>query len=91
VKSETVGVANATSKVSAALLVTLAVAETIHELGEVPAGHLYAHLMGKLTLEQFEKIVASLERSGLIKQTSGHTLKWVAPELPYTAERRGCR
>ena len=71
--------ATPSSKVASALLIIGAIAETVLELGSVPAGHLYAHLMGKLSLEQFEKIVASLERSGLVKQTPAHLLVWTGP------------
>ncbi len=78
-KSESVSAGNPASKVTAALLIISAIAETVRELGSVPAGHLYAHLMGKLTHEQFEKVVASLERSGLVKQTPAHLLVWTGP------------
>lgn len=58
-----------------ALGIIQAVAEAIRELGSVPSGELYAQLMGNLTLEQYNQIIAVLVRSGVVK-LSGHVLTW---------------
>jgi hypothetical protein len=62
--------------VKAALGILGAVADTIRELGEVPSGHLYAHLMSKLSLEQYEQVIGVLKQAGLITE-SNHLLTWV--------------
>ena len=64
------------SEVKAALGILIAVADAIRELGEVPSGHLYAHLMSKLSLEQYEQVIATLKQAGLITE-SNHLLSWV--------------
>jgi hypothetical protein len=67
------------TNVKAALGILTAVADAIRELGEVPSGHLYAKLMSKLTLEQYEQIVGVLKGTGLIAESSAHLLTWVGP------------
>lgn len=62
--------------VKAALGILRAVADAIRELGEVPSGHLYAHLMSKLSLEQYEQIIGVLKQSSLVTE-SNHLLTWV--------------
>ena len=60
---------------AAALNILKAVADTIRELGEVPAGHLYANLMGVMDLQQFDKIIGILVRAGVVKKR-GDLLVW---------------
>ncbi len=62
----------------AALAILLAVSETIREAGECPSGPLYAALMSKISIEQYEMILSILKRSRLI-EISGHLIKWVGP------------
>ena len=64
-------------EVKAALGIIQAVAEAIRELGEVPSGHLYANLMGQLSLEQYEHILGILKGAGLVRQSNAHLLTWV--------------
>lgn len=69
---------NATDRARvASLSIVQAVAEAIRELGSVPSGHLYAQLMGKLTLDQYTQIIDVLKGAGLVTE-SGHLLTWVA-------------
>ena len=56
-----------------------AVADAIRSLGEVPSGHLYANLVGQLSLAQFEQIIGILKRAGLVRE-KGHLLTWLEPE-----------
>jgi hypothetical protein len=51
------------TEAKAAFGILQAVAEAIRELGEVPSGHLYANLMSKLTLAQFEQVLGVLQGS----------------------------
>ena len=64
------------AEVKAALGILTAVADAIRELGEVPSGHLYAHLMTKLSLDPYEQVIATLKQAGLITE-SNHLLSWV--------------
>lgn len=56
-----------------------AIAEAIRSLGSVPSGHLYAQLMGKLELEEFNAIISVLVKSGLITNNN-NKLVWIKSE-----------
>lgn len=60
-----------------AFKVTVAVAEAIRDLGSVPAGHAYAHLMGHMSLEVFNAIIDLLVRNGLVRRDPNHLLTWI--------------
>ena len=68
------------TEVKAAFGILQAVAESIRELGEVPSGHLYANLMSKLTLAQFEQVLGVLKGAGLVRESNAHLLTWIGPE-----------
>ena len=57
-----------------------AIAESIRAVGEIPSGHLYAQVMGVLTLEQYERAVGVLKGAGLVEER-GHVLRWVGPKI----------
>lgn len=63
-------------EVQAALDVIAAVGLCIKELGSVPAGHLYARMMGHMSLEQFNTCIDRLVSSGLVKRETSHLLTW---------------
>jgi hypothetical protein len=65
-------------QVSAAFAQTAAIAEAIRELGEVPSGHLYAQVCGRMELAAYERIIGTLKNAGLVAE-SGHLLKWIGP------------
>ena len=67
------------NQMEAGLKAAQAIAEAIRELGRVPAGHLYATVMGTLTLEQFEQITGILKGAGLVEEKN-HELIWIAKE-----------
>lgn len=67
----------------AALDVVAALAEVIREVGSIPSGHLYAQVMGQLSIGQYERIVGLLKRAGVIEER-GHVLTWVGPALEKT-------
>jgi hypothetical protein len=48
----------------------------IRELREVPSGHLYAQVMNRLSLQEYQVIIDVLKESGFITE-SNHVLKWV--------------
>ena len=61
-----------------ALKVLMAVAETIREVGEAPSGTIYAALMSHgCTMSQYEAIIGTLTRAGLVRETSAHLLVWI--------------
>jgi hypothetical protein len=60
--------------------IILAVAETIRESKEAPTGVLYAALMDKVSLEGFNKIIAILENTRLVK-VHNHVARWTGPEV----------
>lgn len=60
----------------AAIAVVQAIADCIRELGEVPSGHLYARLMGHMSLEQYNGVISTLKMAGLVKETN-HLLTWI--------------
>ena len=45
-----------------------AVSDAIKELKEVPSGHLYAHVMNQITLDQYNKIIDILKKGEVIRE-----------------------
>jgi hypothetical protein len=62
----------------AALSILMAVAEAIKDLGSVPSGHLYATLMGHLSLDQYQQVIRVLKQAGLVKEEN-HLLTYTGP------------
>ncbi len=62
-----------------AMMVLKAVAEAIRDAKGMPSGTLYAALSSKgCSLDQYEKIIGMMERSGLIRRDGNHYLTWIA-------------
>ena len=61
----------------AAVNATFALAEAIRELGEIPAGHLYARLMNVMDLNQFDALIDILCQAGVVERTPAHLLRWI--------------
>ncbi len=59
-----------------ALKMATALAEAIRDLGSVPSGHLYAHVMGHMSLETYEALIDTLIAADLIEQDCSHLLTW---------------
>jgi hypothetical protein len=66
--------------VTRALMITATIGQTIAELGEVPSGELYAQVMGKLSLESYNAVIATLKRAKLVEERS-HLLRWIGPPV----------
>jgi hypothetical protein len=64
------------TKIAAALKMVQAIAEAIRELREVPAGHLYAQVLGAMGQDEFDWIVGRLIGAGLVERTPSHLLRW---------------
>ena len=56
-----------------------AIGEAIRDLGLVPSGHLYARVMDKLSLAEYEKVIGLLKRANLVSEQA-HLLTWVGPK-----------
>lgn len=61
-------------------LLAIATSEAIRELGTVPSGELYVHLMSRITLTEYESILSALIRAKLIERKH-HLLTWIGPVL----------
>jgi hypothetical protein len=55
--------------------------DVIRELKEVPSGHLYAHVMGRISWHEYNATLASLKRQGKIKEKY-HVLTWTGVAKP---------
>jgi hypothetical protein len=67
-------------QLKAGLNIVLAVTEAIREAGEIPAGTLYAVLVGKVDIQGFDKIVSIVTNAGLVEKR-GDLLRWVGPSI----------
>lgn len=63
-------------QIKAYIEIVKAIADSIKELGSVPAGHIYAVVCGKMPLEQFERIIGKLVSGGLVTRDQSHLLHW---------------
>lgn len=63
----------------AALAILVAVGEAIKDLGSVPSGHLYAQLMGQMSLDQYNSVIGVLKRVGAVKEEN-HLLTYIGPK-----------
>lgn len=70
-----------TAQEKAAMEIVLAVGQAIKELGSVPSGHLYARLMGNMSLDTYNKVIALLKKVGAVKE-EGHLLTYIGPKEP---------
>lgn len=60
----------------------LALAEAIQDLGQVPAGHLYAGVMSHMSLEEFEWAIDRLVFTKLVSRAGTHLLTWIGAPKP---------
>ncbi len=67
-----------TEKTKAVIHVTVAVADAIRSLGEVPSGLLYARLMDRMSLDVYTKVIGILKRSKFVRE-SNNVLYWEGP------------
>lgn len=68
------------TQTEAAVQTVVVVAEAIRELREVPSGHLYARVMGRMSMGTYETTIRLLKGAGLVEEKS-HVLRWVGPHL----------
>lgn len=63
-------------QIIAAIKITMAVAEAIKALGSVPSGELYARLMDRMSIDQYNMIIGNIERAGMIS-VKNHLITWI--------------
>lgn len=68
-------------------IILYTIADSLRELKEAPSGHVYATLMGMLTLDQYNGMIDNLIRLGLVEREPSHLLRWTEP----AAESSGAR
>ncbi len=66
-------------QLKAAIEATKAIADAIQELGSVPSGELYARTMQYLSFENYEAIITTLIRIGVVRREQSHLLVWTGP------------
>jgi hypothetical protein len=54
------------------------IAYTIRELGSIPSGHLYALLMGDMSLDTYNGLIDLLKRTHMVAEKN-HMLTWIGP------------
>jgi hypothetical protein len=64
------------SQVKALLTAIQALGEAIKELHSVPSGHLYAHVMNNMSLENYQYCIDILKKAGKVKEEN-YLLSWV--------------
>ena len=69
------GQAASKQQVAAYMAMCEAVADAIRGLGTVPAGHLYARVIDRMTLDMFTSVIGTLVRAGAVIE-QGHLLRW---------------
>jgi hypothetical protein len=63
-------------EITSAINTVIAIGQTIKELKEVPSGHLYAQLCGKMSLESYQATIRMLTNAGLIK-VENHLITYI--------------
>lgn len=69
----------ATAAVSAVQILA-AMAEAIRQVGSIPSGHLYAQMIGVMSMSDYEAAVGLLKRAGLVEETA-NVLRWIGPKV----------
>lgn len=67
------------SRPDLSLQIVKALADVIRDLGEVPNGHLYARVMGNLSLETYTSAIGTLKHAKLVEEHN-NLLRWIGPK-----------
>jgi hypothetical protein len=65
-----------TEQIAAYLGCIRAMIDAVRDAGRIPSGHMYAVLMGHMTLHQYETLVQKVVSTGLVR-LDGDELVWV--------------
>ena len=66
-------------QIVAALKALKALADAIRDFGRIPSGHLYAQVMGHMSLETYNSMIARLKGASLVVEEKNHELIWIGP------------
>ena len=64
-------------QISAAIEAISAIGRVIRDVKRIPSGHLYAQLMGVLSLEKYESAIGILKKGKLIAEEHNELI-WIA-------------
>jgi ArsR family metal-binding transcriptional regulator len=64
-------------QIQTAITAVSEIGKVIREVKRIPSGHLYAQLMGVLSLEKYEMIISLLKKTGLITEQNNELI-WIA-------------
>lgn len=70
---------NSDKQLDAAMNAVVALTEAIRQLKQVPSGHLYAQVMGVMSIDQYEALITIILRTGLVERDQSSLLRWVGP------------
>lgn len=65
------------TQLTAAVECAAALGRVIRDTKEIPSGHLYAQVMGRCSLENYNALIRILTQTGLVEER-GDVLRWVA-------------
>ena len=63
----------------AALTLTTMIGSAIKDLGTVPSGHVYAAVMGSISINLYNQIIDKLIEAKLVRRDPSHLLTWIGP------------
>jgi len=67
------------TQIKAVIKLTQALAEAVRKSKEIPSGHLYAAVMDKVNLQNYNWVMDRLVGAGLVK-LKGDLVVWTGPE-----------
>lgn len=70
---------NRSLETAAVLDLVATIGYAIREAGQIPSGHLYAMLCGKMDLRQYNSLINLLKRTKMVREDS-YLLTWIGPK-----------
>ena len=68
------------SAVDAYCVALTAIGDTIRRAQSIPSGHVYAAVMGYMSLDSYNAILNALMKAGLVQRDRLHMLTWTGPK-----------
>ena len=81
--------ATTNEQLGGAVAILAVMAEAIRAAGSMPSGHLYALVLGRMTLADYEVAIGILKRARLVEE-SAHVLTWTGPRIEAEPSRLPC-
>jgi hypothetical protein len=63
-------------QIQSAITAVSEIGKVIREVKRIPSGHLYAQLMGVLSLEKYEMVINLLKKTGLVTEQNNELI-WI--------------